>query len=176
MMSLQNSLGELQSVWKPPVFQILFTPLISLPLMLLASLCGLLIFEAFTVPQSAGGESALARASSPLVCSGVLFSLLFVLGIIWLEEFRKWKRTRKHVMRIYERGFTYETEARFSSCRWDEIAAIERTYIKVSSKAFPAIRKEKVVRSVVKTDGAIIDIAETLNRVKITEQIDSLRT
>jgi hypothetical protein len=75
---------------------------------------------------------------------------------------------------IHERGFTYENQGHLETCLWREIKDINFRLIEVKAKHSSA-RKVRVIRSVVKTDGAMISLAETLNLKKITEQITTAR-
>ncbi len=74
---------------------------------------------------------------------------------------------------IYEGGFTYESQGRIEACRFDEIEKLESRFIEVHSKAFRT--RVKVIRSIVKKDGMVINLAETLDLRQITGLITAAK-
>jgi len=60
------------------------------------------------------------------------------------------------------------------SCHWSDIQHIDFTRIEIRNKNTTP-RKVNVVRSIVKNDGTVISLAETLNLQKITHLISMAR-
>jgi hypothetical protein len=58
------------------------------------------------------------------------------------------------------------------ACSWTDIERIDFRPIEVKSKHSPP-RKVSVIRSIVKTDGTVIGLADTLNLQKITKLIEA---
>ena len=87
-----------------------------------------------------------------------------------ISDFRKWSATRTVQLRIYQEGFTYESKGQIEVYRWDEIEDINFRVIEIHSK-HSAPTKVRVIRSIEKRDGTVINLAETLNLIKITELI-----
>jgi hypothetical protein len=77
-------------------------------------------------------------------------------------------------LRIYQAGLTYESKGQVEACRWDEIKDINFRVIEIHSKHSPP-RKARVIRSIGKSDGTVINLAETLGRIEITELITRAR-
>jgi hypothetical protein len=100
--------------------------------------------------------------------------LALLIGFL-ISETRKWYPTRKARLKIYELGFTYEEQDRRQYCAWNEIKDITHRTIKIHSKHSPA-RRISVIRSIVKQDGTVIVLAETLNLPKLTSLITAGRT
>ena len=93
--------------------------------------------------------------------------LLALVGAACLSDFRKWYATRTVKLVIYEKGLTYESKGHRESCSWGDIKDINFKFIEVKTK-HTAPRRVSVVRSIVKRDGTVISLAETLNLQKIT--------
>ena len=106
----------------------------------------------------------------PFLCLGGSGLFLVALGAMCLSDFRKWSATRTVRLAIYEQGFTYENKGHMESCRWTDIERIDFRPIEVKSKHSPP-RKVSVIRSIVKGDGTVIGLADTLNLQKITKLI-----
>ncbi|HEX8353273.1 MAG TPA: hypothetical protein VF611_10255 [Pyrinomonadaceae bacterium] len=146
---------------------------LSMPLLMMGALCTLLVFDSFTgvFTGSAGGPSG--GFSNYFICMGVVVLLLALLGSILVSDYRAWSATRTVKLTIYQEGFTYEGEGRTEVCRWDEIEKVRFRFLDIHSRAFRA--RVKVIRSVVRKDGTVIDLAATLDLRRITEQITAAR-
>ncbi len=93
--------------------------------------------------------------------------LLLILGAIVLSDLRKWLAAGKACLVIYEKGFTYQDKTALSTCGWNEIKHIDFKPMAVKTRS--SIPKTvNVIRSIVKTDGTVITLTETLNLKKIT--------
>jgi len=143
------------------------------PLLLIAALCTLLMFDSFTGVFTGGKEGSPDDVSNYFICMGVVGLLLAVLGSIYVSDYRAWSATRTVKLTIYQRGFTYESRGRTEVCRWDEIEKIKSRLIEVYTKAFRT--RVKVIRSIVKKDGTEINLAETLDLRQITGLITTAR-
>lgn len=172
MQSYHPKLGELRSVHRPPKPG-LWLILASIPLLILVVLCTILIFDSFTGIFTGSTEGRSGGVSNYFICMGVLGLLLVLLGSMFLSDYRAWSATRTVKLTIYQEGFTYESQDRIEVCRWDEIETIKTRLMEVVSKAFRA--RVKVIRSIVKKDGTVIELAKTLNLRQITELITSAR-
>ena len=104
------------------------------------------------------------------LCLGGSGLFLTIIAAMCLSDFRKWSATRRVRLAIYEQGFTYENKGHTESCLWTDIERIDYRPIEVSSK-HSSPRKVSVIRSIVKRDGTVIGLAETLNLRKITSLI-----
>lgn len=111
-----------------------------------------------------------SRTPGPFLCLGGSGLFLAVLAAMCVSDFRKWSATRTVRLAIYEQGFTYENKGHMESCRWPDIERIDFRPIEVRSKHSPP-RTVSVIRSIVKRDGAVIGLADTLNLQKITKLI-----
>lgn len=138
---------------------------------MIAALCTLLILDSFTGVFTGSKEALAADISNYFICMGVVGLLLAVLGSILVSDYRAWSATRTVKLTIYQEGFTYESQGRIESCRWDEIEKIKSKLIEVHSKAFRT--RVKVIRSIVKKDGTVINLAETLDLRQITRLINT---
>jgi hypothetical protein len=136
------------------------------PLLMIAALCTLLMLDSFTGVVTGSKEGSPGDVSNYFICTGVAGLLLALLGGISVSDYRAWSATRTVKLTIYREGFTYESRGRVEACRWDEIEKIKFKLIEVHSKAFRA--RVKVIRSIVKKDGAVINLAETLDLRQIT--------
>ena len=147
--------------------------MLSTPLLMIAALCTLLIFDSFTgvFTGSTGGPSD--GVSNYFTCMAAVGLLLALLGGIWVSDYRAWSATRTVKLTIYQEGFTYESQGRIEVCRWDEIGKMKSRFMEVHSKAFRA--RVKVIRSIVKKDGVVIDLAKTLDLRRITELITAAK-
>lgn len=142
--------------------------------LLMAVMLGtLLTLDSFTSLFTQTKGDKIARSSGPLICLGVSALCLALFGSFLVSDFRKWSATRTVKLVIYQAGFTYESRGQIA-CRWDEIKDINFKVIEIHSK-HSVPRKERVIRSIVKRDGQVIDLAETLNLIKITRLITSAK-
>jgi hypothetical protein len=173
MQSYRPQLGELHSVHRPSKPRL--WPMLALctPLLMVAALCTLLILDSFTGVFTGSKEGTLDDVSNYFICMGGVVLLLALLGSIAVSDYREWSATRTVKLTIYQEGFTYESQGRIEACRWDEIEKIKFKWIEVRTKAFRT--RVKVIRSIVKKDGIVINLAETLNLRKITEIITTAK-
>lgn len=146
---------------------------LSTPLLMIAALCTLLMLDSFTgvVTGSKGGTAS--DVSNYFICVGAVVLMLALLASIVVSDYRAWSATRTVKLTIYQEGFTYESRGRIEVCRWDEIEKLKSRLIEVQSKAFRT--KVRVIRSIVKKDGTVIDLAETLDLRQITELITAAK-
>lgn len=169
MQSYRPNLGELRSVHRPPKPGLWPILMLSIPLLIIAALCTLLIFDSFTAVFTEGTKRLSDSVSNYLICMGGVGLLLALLGSILVSDYRAWSATRTVKLTIYQGGLTYESRGRVEVCRWDEIEKIKFRFIEVHSKAFRA--RVRVIRSIVKRGGTVIEFAETLDLRQITELI-----
>jgi len=146
---------------------------LSTPLLMVAALCTLLILDSFTGVFTGSKEGSLDDVSNYFICMGVVGLLLALLGSILVSDYRAWSATRTVKLAIYQEGFTYESQSRIEACRWDEIEKIKFKMLQVHSKAFRT--RVKVIRSIVKKDGTVINFAETLDLRQITRLITTAK-
>jgi len=173
MQSYRPILGELRSVHRPSKPRLWPTLALSTPLLIIAALCTLLILDSFTGVFTESKEDPSDDVSNYLICMAVAGLLLAVLGSIMVSDYHAWSATRTVKLTIYQEGFTYESQGRMEACRWDEIEKIKSKLIEVHTKAFRA--RVKVIRSIVKKDGTVIDLAETLDLRQITGLITTAK-
>lgn len=173
MQSYGPNLGELRSVHRPPKPSLWPILALSTPLLMIGTLCTLLIFDSFTGVFTGSTEASSAGVSNYFICMGGVGLLLAILAIIFVSDFRAWSATRTVKLTIYQEGLTYESQGRMEVCRWDEIEKMKSRFIEVYSKAFRA--RVKVIRSIVKQDGTMIDLAKTLDLRQITELITAAK-
>lgn len=170
MQSYHHNLGELRCVNRPSTVRIWIMLVLSLGLLIAVMLGALLTLDLFTSLFMRTKEGTFVKASGPVVCLGVSVLCLVLFSSLLVGDFRKWFATRTTQLRIYQEGFTYETKGQIESYRWDEIKDINFRVIEIHSKhSLPA--KVRVIRSIVKSDGTVISLAETLNLMKITKLI-----
>lgn len=152
------NLGETQSTHRTFSLSLIFWPLLLVPLLITA---GAAAFYSFGPSTSAGGRTG------PIICLGGSGLFIAVIGSVWLSELRKWHATRTVKLSIYQEGFAYESKGQTEVCRWSEIKDITHSRIEVRSK-HSAPQKVNVIRSVVRSDGQLITLADTLDLRKIT--------
>ena len=104
---------------------------------------------------------------------GVVGLLLAPLGSSLVSDHRAWSATGTVKLTIYQEGFTYESQDRIEVCRRDEIEKIKSRFILVHSKAFRA--RVKVISSIIKKDGTVINLAETLDLRQLTRLITTAK-
>ena len=169
MQNHSPDLGDLRSVHRPSTIRLWLMSVIALGLLVPVILGIVLTLDSINSGFSGSKDHKL---SGPLVCVGTS-SLLFVLfGSFLISDFRKWSATRTVKLTIYQKGFTYENQGRREVCHWDEIKDITHRVVEIRSK-HAAPRRVRVIRSVVRKDGEMISLAETLNLVKITKLINN---
>ena len=119
-----------------------------------------------------------ARSSGSIASTGICLgtSILLLLLIIKLSvsDFKKWAATRGIRLLIYENGFTYQSDGKQESCRWDEIKDITFSTVEYRSKASPP-RRINVIRSIVRADDEFITLPDSLNLMSITPVIKAAR-
>jgi hypothetical protein len=165
------NLGELRSVHRPPIWRIWIMAMVSLGPLLLLGLGVVLLIDDFVH----GRDLNLNKLSTRFGCLGGLGLILALVIGLMVSEFRKWYRTRTVRLKIYEQGFTYEEQDRRYVCAWNEIKDITHRMIKIHPRYSPS-RRIRVIRSIVKADGAVIVLAETLNLIKLTRLITAGKT
>jgi hypothetical protein len=165
------NLGELRSVHRPPVWRIWIMAMVSLGPLFVLGLGIVLLIDDFVH----GRDLNFNKLSTRFGClGGIGLILALVIGLL-VSEFRKWHRTRSVRLKVFERGFTYEEQDRIQVCAWREIKDITHRTIKIHPRHSPS-RRISVIRSVVKADGTVIVLAETLNLPKLTRLITEGRT
>jgi hypothetical protein len=170
MQNHHHNLGELRSVIRPSTDRIWIMVVISLGLLMAVMLGLLLTLDSFTSLLTPNKERTLSAVSGPLACLGVSSLCLAIFSSFLIGDFRKWFATRTIQLRIYQAGFTYESKGHIEAYRWDEIKDINFRVMEIHRKhSTPA--KVRVIRSIVKSDGAVINLPDTLNLIKITELI-----
>jgi hypothetical protein len=172
MQNYRPELGEKRSVHGASLSWLWLLVLCVAPVLLVTVATAVYAVSSFTPVLTDGDTSG--SVVGPFACLGGSGLLLALVGAVCLSDFRKWSRTRTVKLVIHERGFTYENQGHLETCLWREIKDINFRLIEVKAKHSSA-RKVRVIRSVVKTDGAMISLAETLNLKKITEQITTAR-
>jgi hypothetical protein len=173
MQSHRPNLGELHSVHRPPKPRLWSMLALGTPLLMIAALCTLLILDSFTGVFTGSTKGSTDDVSNYFICMGVVVLLLALLGSILVSDYRAWSATRTVKLTIYQEGFTYESQGRIEACRWDEIEELKSKLIEVHSKALRA--RVKVIRSIVKKDGTVINLADTLDLRQITELITAAK-
>jgi hypothetical protein len=160
-------LGELRSVHRPQTWRLWVMATVSLgPLFLLG--LGIALIDDF----AHGREARVSSLSTRLGCLGAIALLLALLISFLVSEFRKWHPTRSVELRIFENGFTYREHKAIQSCAWNEIKDITHSGVIISSR-HSAPRRVSVIRSIVKANGTVIVLAETLNLHKLTTLISA---
>jgi hypothetical protein len=171
-------LGERVSVFRPSTIRLWFMSVIALAL-LIAWVVGILFAIDGVTSILKGSRGWVERARYSGLCVGGLSLFLVLFGGFLISDFRKWLATRTVRLTIYQKGFTYENQRKSESCQWDEIKDITYRVVKVHSK-HSSPRQALLIRSVVKRDGEMISLAETLPLTKITSYfkttIDNIRS
>jgi hypothetical protein len=166
MPELDINPGELRSVHRPTTWRIWILAMVSLGPLFLLGLSIVLLIDDF----ARGRDANLSQLSTRFGCVGGIVLIMALLIGFLISEMRKWYPTRTVRLKIYEQGFTYEEQDRRQVCAWNEIKDITHRTIKVHSKHSPP-RRISVIRSIVKRDGTVIVLAETLNLHKLTSLI-----
>lgn len=155
-MQRHPKLGERRSVHR--------APLAWLWLLLFCVVPVLIVTAAATV------YAVTATTPGRLLCLGGAVLLLALLGAMCVSDFRKWSATRTARLVIYEQGFTFENKGHLESCNWSDIERIDFRPIEVRSK-HSSPRKVSVIRSIVRRDGTVFGLPQTLKLEKITNLI-----
>lgn len=169
MQNYHPKLGERRSRHRASLAWIWLLVLCVAPVLLVTAVAALYAVNSLMPVLSKGGT--LGKISGPLGCLGGSGLLLALVAAVCVSDFRKWSATRTVRLTIYQQGFTYESKGHMESCRWDEIKDIDFSRIEVGRK-HAAPKKVSVIRAVVRRDGTVISLAETLNMQKITNLID----
>jgi hypothetical protein len=168
MQNIHPDFGEKRSVHRASLGWMLWLVLCVAPILLVTAVAGIF---AINSARTAGSSGNVAGAFGCLAGSGLL---LAIVGAACISDFRKWYATRTVELAIYQKGFTYETKGHMESCHWGDIKHIDHKLIEVKTRN-SAPRKVSVMRSIVKSDGTVISLAETLNLKKITSLIKNVR-
>ena len=173
MTDYHHDLGELRSVHRPSSIRIWLIGLVALALLSFVIL-GLLAILNSLASGSDNKEGSLNRVFGQLICLGAPGLMLALIWSFLVKDFRSWSATRTAKLTIFQKGFAYESEGRLETCHWDEIKDITFRRVEVKSK-YSAPRKVNLIRSIVKKDGEMISLAETLNLTRITKLITAAR-
>lgn len=130
---------------------------------------------AILVDDLVHGRKAHPSIATWFGCLGAAGLILAILIGFLVSEIRKWRPTKGVRLKIFERGFTYRDHKGIEACAWNEIRDITHRTVRVHSK-HSAPRTVSVIRSVVKNDGTVIVLAETLNLHKLTTLISAGKT
>ncbi len=171
MPDLDINPGELRSVHRPPTWRIWIMAMVSLGPLLLLGLSIVVLIDDF----AHGRGASLSQLSTRFGCVGGIGLILVLLVGFLVSEIRKWYPTRTARLKIYERGFTYEEQDRRQVCAWNDIKDMTHRTIKIHAKHSPP-RRVSVIRSIVKRDGTVIVLAETLDLHKLTRLITDGKT
>jgi hypothetical protein len=109
-----------------------------------------------------------------VICLVVPALLLLLICSFLIKDFRKWSVTKTSKLTIFRKGFTYESEGRTEACQWNEIKDITYRRVEVVSK-HSARRRVNLIRSIVRKDGEMISLPETLNLTRITRLITAAK-
>jgi len=169
-----QDLGELRSIHRPSTVRLWLMALVALALLSFVMLGVLALFNSLTSGPAINKAGMLNTIFAPAIWLGVPVLLLALIGSFLVKDFRKWSATRTSKLMIFEKGFTYESSGRTETCHWDDIKDITFRRVEVASKHSPP-RKVNLIRSIVKKDGEMISLAETLNLTSITKLITAAR-
>jgi hypothetical protein len=164
MANHHQDLGELRSVHRPSTVRLWLMALVALALLSFVLLGLLALLNSLTSGAILG----------PTICFAVPLLLLALVSSFLLKDFRKWSATRTSKLMVFEKGFTYESGGRTETCHWDDIKDITFRRVEVASKHSPP-RRVNLIQSIVKKDGEMISLAETLNLTRITKLITAAR-
>ena len=167
----EPNLGELRSVHRPSTWRLWVMAMISLAPLFLIALGIVILIDDF----GRGRDVSAGKLLGPIGCLGGIVLILALLIAFLVSEFRKWYPTRSVRLKIFERGFTYEEHNRLQVCAWHEIKDITHRMIKIHPLHSPS-RRISLIRSIVKGDGTVIVLAETLNLHKLTRLITAGKT
>ena len=164
MANEHQNLGELRSIHRPSTVRLWLMALVALALLGFVLLGLLSLLNSLTSGPIVG----------PTICLAVPLLLLALSCSFLLKDFRKWSATRTCKLMIFEKGFTYESGGRAETCHWEDIKDITFRRVELASKHAPP-RRVNLIRSIVKKDGEMISLAETLNLTRITKLIATAR-
>ena len=170
MQNYHRYLGELSSAHRPSTVRLWIMALISPGLLVSVLLGAFLTLDSFTSLFTQTKKDPLQRSAAPLICLGVSSLCLALFSSFLVSDFRKWSATKSVKLMIYQSGFTFESKGQIEASRWDEIKDINFRVIEIHHK-HSTPTKVRVIRSMVKRDGQVIDLPETLNLIKITLRI-----
>ena len=148
--------------------------LVALALLSFVMLSLLALLNSLTSGPAINKEGVLNTILAPAIFLGVPVLLLVLISSFLWKDFRKWLATRTSKLMIFDRGFTYETGGRIETCHWDDIKDITFRRVEVASKHSPP-KRVNLIRSIVKKNGEMISLAETLNLTSITKLITAAR-
>jgi hypothetical protein len=172
MQNEHPDLGEQTSVHRPSAARLWIMSIIALAL-LASGIVGVLLTLDFLISFFGGGRKiSYDGVSTSLVWLGV--SLLFLVPLVGVlrSDFRRWSATKTVTLTIYQNGFAYESEGTRETCHWDDIKDITHRVVEVRSK-HSAPRRMHLIRSIVKKDGEMISLADTLDLMKVTRIISA---
>jgi len=164
MADYHQDLGELRSIHRPSTVRLWLMALAALALLSFVLLGLLALLNSLTSGPILG----------PTICLAVPLLLLALICSFLLKDFRKWSATRTTKLMVFEKGFTYESSGRIETCHWEDIKDITFRRVEVASKHSPP-RRVNLIRSIVKNDGEMVSLAETLNLTTITKLITAAR-
>jgi hypothetical protein len=170
MPSHHQDLGELRSVHRPTTVRLWLMGLVAVAVLSFFLVGVLAWLNSLPSGPAVNKEGLLNTIAGPAICLGVPVLLLALVSSFLLKDFRKWSASRTSKLMIFEKGFSYESAGRIETCRWDDIKDITFRRVEVTSKHSPP-RKVNLIRSIVRKDGEMISLAETLNLGRITRLI-----
>lgn len=163
-------LGEFLSVHRPTTARIWLMALMALALLSIVVIVVLIVLTSLTAAGNSKGVLQGNRVGA-LICVAVPAFLLLLICSFLIKDFRKRLVTRTSKLTIFKKGFTYESEGRNEACQWNDITDITYRRADVFSK-HSAPRRVNLIRSIVKKDGEMISLPQTLNLTRITRLID----
>jgi hypothetical protein len=175
MHNYHPDLGNLSSIHAPSAVRLLIMSIIVLALSVSVILGVLLTLDSVTSIFTGNKENAFGKVTGPFVCLSVSTLVLVIFGNFLISDFRKWSSTRTVRLTIYEKGFTYDSKGKRETCHWGAVKDITHRFVEVHSK-HSAPRRVSVINSVIKSDGEIISLAETLDLMSITKLINTARS
>lgn len=174
MPSRHQDLGELCSVHRPTTIRLWLMGLVVIALLSFVMVGVLAWLNSLPYGPAVNKEGLLNTIAGPALCLGVPVLLLALVSSFLLKDFRNWSTSRTSKLIIFEKGFRYESAGRIETCRWDDIKDITFRRVEVTRK-HSAPGKVNLIRSIVRKDGEMISLAETLNLGRITKLITSAR-
>ena len=170
MANQHQDLGELRSVHRPTTIRLWLTGIVVLALLSFVIAGVLALLNSSPAGPAMNKEGFANTISGQAICLGVPVLLLALISSFLWKDFRKWSASRTSKLIIFENGFSYESAGRIETCLWNDIKDITFRRVEVSNKHAPR-RKVNLIRSIVRKDGELISLAETLNLEKITNLI-----
>ena len=169
-----QDLGELRSVHRPTTVRLWLMGLVVIALLSFVVVRLLALLNSSSAGPATNKGPVLDTIVGPAICLGVPVLLLALVSSFLLKDLRKWSASRTSKLMIFDKGFSYESAGQIETCRWDDIQDITFRRVEVTSKHSPP-RKVNVVRSIVRKDGEMISLPETLNLERITRLITAAR-